>query len=63
MKLAPCRDCEKRCVGCHSDCEEYGEYKANIKDNNDKRYAYWQQEKAFRSVLSRATKSRLYGGC
>lgn len=23
MKQAPCRDCEKRTVGCHASCEQY----------------------------------------
>lgn len=23
MKLAPCKDCPDRCVGCHAVCEKY----------------------------------------
>lgn len=26
MKKAPCMNCEKRKVGCHSKCKEYAEY-------------------------------------
>jgi len=27
MKLqAPCKDCEKRCLGCHSECADYINY-------------------------------------
>lgn len=28
MKGAPCKDCSKRCVGCHSTCEDYIDWKA-----------------------------------
>ena len=27
MAKAPCKDCEKRELGCHGRCEEYAEYK------------------------------------
>lgn len=27
MKSAPCKDCEKRELGCHSKCEKYKEYR------------------------------------
>lgn len=23
MKTAPCKDCQKRQIGCHANCEEY----------------------------------------
>ena len=28
--MTPCRDCEKRQVGCHSSCEEYKAYAARL---------------------------------
>lgn len=38
--LSPCKDCEKRQVGCHSECEEFlkfrkrlGAYKSTLKDS------------------------------
>lgn len=27
--LSPCKDCEKRALGCHSTCEDYKKWKAN----------------------------------
>ena len=27
MNLSPCKDCEKRYVGCHSECEQYKEFR------------------------------------
>lgn len=27
IKIAPCKDCEDRELGCHSKCEKYIEYK------------------------------------
>lgn len=29
MKV-PCKDCNKRCLNCHSACEEYFQYKREI---------------------------------
>lgn len=28
---APCKECKRRAVGCHSDCVDYGEYKKRLK--------------------------------
>jgi len=25
----PCKGCDKRCIGCHSDCEQYKEWKTD----------------------------------
>ena len=30
-----CKDCEKRCVGCHSSCEEYNAQKKRHDDANE----------------------------
>lgn len=27
MKTSPCRDREKRCLGCHTDCPDYLQFK------------------------------------
>ena len=31
----PCKDCSVRCVGCHSTCEKYIEWRNNEKKKND----------------------------
>lgn len=33
---APCKDCEKRAVGCHSHCEEYKAYSKEREKMRDK---------------------------
>ena len=42
----PCKDCEKRTVGCHAACEEYKEYKTKRQAERDARMKYiytdWQ---------------------
>lgn len=35
----PCYQCEKRRVGCHTDCEEYGAFKAQREEGRKKAYA------------------------
>ena len=29
MRIAPCRDCCSRCLGCHDICDLYKSYRAN----------------------------------
>ena len=37
--IAPCKECEKRCVGCHSSCEEYLEWRKQWDKNaKEKRF-------------------------
>ncbi len=33
----PCKDCEKRYLGCHSDCESYKAYRADREADYEKR--------------------------
>lgn len=61
MKNAPCKDCEKRELGCHARCEDYKEYRKQqdalielrkskeVEENwNAKRYAKWLKQKHHR---------------
>lgn len=36
---APCHKCERREIGCHADCGEYGDYTRRLKKWNDARRA------------------------
>lgn len=36
MDNPPCKDCEKRHVGCHSDCNNYKKFREYMNDKNDK---------------------------
>ena len=37
-KNPPCKDCEKRHVGCHSSCEDYIAYSENRAKQNARRF-------------------------
>ena len=30
MKVAPCKDCDKRSAACHATCPQYAEWKAEL---------------------------------
>lgn len=34
---APCKDCDKRHIGCHSECGPYKEFRAAVDDISTKR--------------------------
>lgn len=33
VPLAPCKDCERRVVGCHASCADYAAYKQDMQRN------------------------------
>lgn len=35
---APCRGCDDRTVGCHSQCDKYIQFKKKIDERNDAKY-------------------------
>ena len=54
---APCKDCNERCLNCHSACEEYFQYryeimKASVAEYNDSNH------KAYVSEACRRMKKR-----
>jgi hypothetical protein len=58
---APCKDCEKRELGCHSKCEEYQAFdkynkarnEANIKERESLCYTYDERVKTKRRTRRR----------
>ena len=44
---APCKNCEDRCVGCHSSCQRYITFKHEIDEKNkeirEKKEKIWRQ--------------------
>lgn len=40
----PCKECQKRCLGCHSNCDEYKEYRNNMDDIRERRFRHNQLE-------------------
>ena len=55
MNKAPCKNCERRCVGCHSKCDDYAEFKAY----KDKENHYKAELIKIRREPSQWTKSLL----
>lgn len=53
---APCKDCEKRYLGCHSKCEEYqaftkyneARYAARLKERESYEYTYGARVKVIK---------------
>lgn len=56
--IYPCKDCKKRCVGCHSTCEEYIECREKYRaiagtiqhDRENGRVINEVRDKKFRSL-------------
>lgn len=38
--ISPCKDCTKRCAGCHSNCEEYKTFTLDVVNRKS-----WVKEK------------------
>lgn len=36
MKVAPCKDCEKRVVGCHSSCEDFVQWEQEHREEKER---------------------------
>lgn len=50
---APCKDCNKRCLNCHSACEEYFQYKreimkVSVAEHNDSKHNAYVSEACWR---------------
>ena len=53
MMFAPCRDCENRHVGCHSDCEKYKEF---VIANEERKEAIRKGKEMDRFFVSNASR-------
>lgn len=51
--MSCCKDCTKRHVGCHDKCEEYANFKKELKEKKRVKTAM-MQDKAYYSYLSTA---------
>ena len=45
-----CKDCTKRHAGCHSTCDDYKQYKIELKEKQDKIYKNRRNEHMMISV-------------
>lgn len=55
--MSPCKDCTDRCIGCHSTCGDYAEYKQALEDNRAKINAH-NAEVAFGKAVKRRVAKR-----
>lgn len=54
MRKCSCKGCEKRYVGCHSECKEYIEWAAYKKEENEKaRKEKWYEWNDYYYIPSR----------
>ena len=43
-KPSPCKDCQKRFVGCHSSCEDFAKWKTEEFDEKKKVFKEWRKQ-------------------
>jgi len=62
MKTAPCKDCQKRELGCHATCERYAAYSAEWQKARAERERYREtypdQSYELKQALNRKMKGR-----
>lgn len=50
MKIAPCKDCKKRTLGCHGRCDKY----LNWKKEHDEARKLLQKNEGYRNIRWRS---------
>ncbi len=63
--MSPCKDCTDRCIGCHSACGDYAEYKKKREENRKKINAENEERRFYylvKSELVKGYKKRRKGG-
>ena len=62
MGYAPCKNCEKRYVGCHSKCDEYKRFKDEhdyAKNNQQAFYrSYYPDQRFFDEMIRRNRRNK-----
>lgn len=51
--MCECKDCERRYVGCHSQCEDYKQYREQLDRINKQRRAYGEKSMIATEVYRR----------
>jgi hypothetical protein len=54
---SPCKDCEDRCIGCHTTCGDYAIYRQTLEQNRARINAQ-NDENAFMSEIKREVYKR-----
>ena len=55
--IAPCKDCQKRKLHCHSTCSDYAAFREEIESRNKKRKLYNDSISSVCQSISRAMKT------
>ena len=55
MSLAPCKDCQKRCIGCHSVCNAYKDWKEKFSNEKTSHYcrAYRSDQQTSHNAITK----------
>ena len=54
-KFPPCKDCQKRYVGCHKDCTDYKKFSEEKRQENAARYNYMSERFGHAAKLAKTT--------
>lgn len=58
---SPCKDCQDRCLNCHSACNQYREFKTKISNLKQEKSHREAEERNIRLVMNKRTLARVYG--
>lgn len=62
--LSPCKDCDDRCIGCHTTCGDYAEYKQELERRRTEVKAESESrafERAVNAKIAKANRDRRKG--
>jgi len=62
--MSPCKNCTDRCIGCHTTCGDYAEYKQELERRRTKIKKENETEtfvRAVRAKIAKATRDRRRG--
>lgn len=57
MDVTPCKDCQKRYIGCHGSCLDYHDWKVRREENNKRRREYHEANRFMRDIQQGGIKS------
>ena len=64
MVMSPCQSCTDRCIGCHTTCGDYAEYKCELERRRTEVKAESESrafERAVKAKIAKANKDRRRG--
>lgn len=55
--MSPCKECTDRCIGCHTTCGDYAEYKQELERRREEVKAENEKEAFVRAVKGKIAKA------